>query len=82
MAGTAPKTYDIDEYKPAPETKHIHHGRTAAAWVGSAGTLIAFIVGAIGLVIGSWPVFWAAAVLLLISIIATVILQRTGRGAV
>jgi hypothetical protein len=82
MAGTAPKIYDVSEYKPAPGNKHVHHGRTLAAWVGSTIALIAFIVGAIGLVMGSWTVFWIGAVLLVISLIATVVLQKMGKGAV
>jgi hypothetical protein len=82
MAGTAPKIYDVSEYKPAPGGRHVHHGRTAAAWAGSMISLVGFIVGAIGLMIGSWPVFWAGGVLLVISLIATVVLQKMGKGAV
>jgi hypothetical protein len=39
-------------------------------------------VGAVGLVIGNWPVFWAGGVLLVISLIATVVLRKMGKGAV
>ena len=44
MAGTEPKIYDVSEYKPAPGDKHVHHGRTAAAWAGSTIALIGFLV--------------------------------------
>ena len=37
---------------------------------------------AAGLVFGNWPVFWAGGVLLVISLIATVVLQKMGMGAV
>jgi hypothetical protein len=81
MAGIEPKFYDVSEYKPAPGNKHIHHGRTPAAWVGSMIALLGFLVGAAGLVFGSWPVFWAGMVILVISLIATVVLQKMGMGA-
>lgn len=82
MAGTEPKIYEVSEYKPAPGNKHVHHGRTPAAWAGSMISLVGFIVGAIGLMIGNWPVFWAGGVLLVVSLIATVVLQKMGKGAV
>lgn len=82
MAGSTPRIYDVSEFKPAPGNKHVHHGRTPAAWAGSIIALVGFIVGALGLVIGNWPVFWAGAVILVISLIATVVLQKMGRGAV
>lgn len=82
MAGTEPTIYDVNEYKPAPGNKHVHHGRTPAAWAGSMIALVGFLVGAVGLIIGSWPVFWAGGVLLAVSLIATVVLQKMGKGAV
>jgi hypothetical protein len=81
MAGTEPKIYDVSEYKPAPGTKHIHHGRTPAAWTGSIIALIGFLAMAAGLVFGNWPVFWAGGALLVIALIATVVLQKMGMGA-
>ena len=82
MAGSAPKIYDVSEYTPAPGNKHVHHGRTLAAWAGSMIALVGFVVGAVGLVVASWPVFWAGAVIVLISLIVTVVLQKMGKGAV
>ena len=82
MATTGPKIYDVSDFKPAPGNKHVHHGRTPAAWAGSIIALIGFLVGAAGLVFGSWPVFWAGGVLLALSLIVTVILQKMGKGAV
>jgi hypothetical protein len=61
--------------------KHVHHGRTLAAWVGSMLATVAFVVGAIGLIIGSWTTFWIAVALVVIALIATVVLQKTGHGA-
>lgn len=82
MADTAPKFYEVSDYKPAPGDKHVHHGRTVAAWVGSLIALIGFIVGGLGLVFGSWTVFWIGGALLIVALIATVVLQKMGMGAV
>lgn len=82
MADTAPKIYDVSEYRPAPNVKHVHHGRTPAAWAGSMIALVGFIVGSVGLVMRSWPVFWAAAALIVLALIVAAILHKTGRGAV
>jgi len=61
--------------------RHIHHGRTLAAWAGSAIGLVAFIIGAIAVLIQYWPLFWAAVVLAVVALIVTVVLQRMGYGA-
>jgi fatty acid desaturase len=61
--------------------KHVHHGRTVAAWTGSVIALIAFIVGGIAVVIPNWPLFWASVGLVVIALIVTVVLQRMGYGA-
>jgi membrane protein YdbS with pleckstrin-like domain len=61
--------------------KHVHHGRTLAAWTGSAIGLIAFIVGGIAVVIQNWTLFGASVVLAAVALIATVVLQRMGYGA-
>jgi hypothetical protein len=42
---------------------------------------VAFIVGAIAVVIQNWPLFWAAVVLAAVALIVTVVLQRMGYGA-
>jgi uncharacterized membrane protein len=61
--------------------KHVHHGRTLAAWIGSVIALVAFIVGAIAVVIQRWPIFWGAVGLAVVALIVTVVLQRMGYGA-
>ena len=81
MAGTqqrADLTYVVNR-----RGKHVHHGRTLAAWTGSVIALVAFILGAIALVIPgrSWPMFWVAVGLAVVAIIVTVVLQRMGYGA-
>jgi fatty acid desaturase len=61
--------------------KHVHHGRTVAAWTGSVIGLVAFIVGAIAVVWKYWPMFWVAVGLAVVALIVTVVLQRMGYGA-
>jgi hypothetical protein len=63
--------------------KHVHHGRTLAAWTGSSIALLAFILGAIALVMSPvhWPLFWVSVALAVVALIVTVVLQRMGYGA-
>src|SRR4051794_22892242 len=82
MAGSEPKLYEVSEFRPARGDKHVHHGRTPAAWAGSAIALVGFLVGAAGLVFGNWPVFWAGGVVLVVALIVTIVLQKMGKGAV
>lgn len=61
--------------------KNVHHGRTVAAWTGSVIGLVAFIVGAIAVVVQNWPMFWVAVGVAVLALIVTVVLQRMGYGA-
>lgn len=61
--------------------KHVHHGRTLAAWTGASIALLAFIIGGIAVVAQIWPLFWVSVGLAVVSLIATVVLQRMGYGA-
>ncbi len=61
--------------------KHVHHGRTLAAWTGTSIALVAFILGGIAVVIQNWTLFWISAALLLVGLIATKVLQVMGHGA-
>jgi hypothetical protein len=79
MAGTQQRsdvTYVVNR-----RGKHVHHGRTLAAWTGSVIGLLAFIIGAIAVVIQYWPLFWASVGLAVAALIVTVVLQRMGYGA-
>jgi hypothetical protein len=83
MAGTAqePAQHSDLVHPRNRRGKHVHHGRTVAAWTGSVIGLVAFIVGAIAVVIQYWPMFWGAVGLAVVALIATVVLQRMGYGA-
>ena len=61
--------------------KHVHHGRTLAAWTGSTIAMVAFILGGIAVVVQNWPLFWISAGLLIASVIVTKVLQTMGYGA-
>lgn len=79
MAGTATDSKAGDSLQ--GQRKEVHHGRTAAAWVGSMVAMVAFILGGVAVVIQFWPLFWAAVALLVIGLVATRVLQVTGHGA-
>jgi hypothetical protein len=61
--------------------KHVHHGRTAAAWAGSTLAMIAFILGGIAVMMQNWVLFSVAVVILLVALVATKVLQVRGHGA-
>ena len=83
MAGTAqqPAQHSDVVHPKNRRGKHVHHGRTLAAWIGSIIGLVAFIVGAIAVVIQRWPMFWGAVGLAVVALIVTAVLQRMGYGA-
>jgi ABC-type bacteriocin/lantibiotic exporter with double-glycine peptidase domain len=61
--------------------KHVHHGRTLAAWTGTTIAMVAFILGGIAVLIQNWPLFWVSVGLLVVAVIATKVLQVMGHGA-
>ena len=58
-----------------------NHGNTPAAWTAVIVGLLAFVVGGIGLMIGSMLVFWIGVALAPIAIVAGKILSLMGMGA-
>jgi hypothetical protein len=80
MAGTVQQP-DVTQPRTRRRGKHVHHGRTMAAWAGSTIALVAFIAGAIAVVMKIWPLFWASVALAAVGLIVTVVLQRMGYGA-
>jgi hypothetical protein len=78
MASTGQPANVVHHDKPV---KHVHHGRTLAAWTGSAIAMVAFILGGIAVVLQNWPLFWVSAGLLVVALIATKVLQIMGHGA-
>ncbi|MEP7088604.1 MAG: HGxxPAAW family protein [Nocardioidaceae bacterium] len=58
-----------------------HHGNTPAAWTGVLLILVGFTVAGIGLVAGSWVVFWIGVAFGPIGIVVGRIMQGMGMGA-
>ena len=61
--------------------KHVHHGRTGAAWAGSMLAMVAFILGGIAVIMQNWILFSVAVLLIVAAIVATAVLQKLGHGA-
>lgn len=61
--------------------RHVHHGRTAAAWSGSMLAMLAFILGGIAVVMQNWVLFGVAVVILVVALVVTKVLQVRGHGA-
>ncbi|MFP5282528.1 MAG: HGxxPAAW family protein [Actinomycetes bacterium] len=85
MTSTTPRAagrVSPDAGKHGKAQKHVHHGKTPAAWVGSMVGLLAFVIGGVALVLGPvWVLFWIAVGLAVAGLIATKVLQRMGYGA-
>jgi multisubunit Na+/H+ antiporter MnhG subunit len=58
-----------------------HHGQTPAAWTGVTIALVAFLIGAVGMVTELWVLFWVGLVLLLLSPVVGGVMSRMGMGA-
>ena len=61
--------------------KHVHHGRTAAAWTGSLIAMLATLMGGIAVMMQNWVLFGAAVVVMIVGLVAAKVLQATGHGA-
>lgn len=58
-----------------------HDGKSPAAWTGSIGAALGFVIIAISAVLGpAWVGVWIGAGLIVVAIIATLILQAKGYG--
>ncbi len=58
-----------------------HHGNTPAAWTGVTIILVGFVVGGIGMVIESWPMFWVGIAMLPLGVIVGKVMSMMGMGA-
>lgn len=57
-----------------------HHGNTPAAWTAVCLALVAFLVGAVGLVVGSWVTFWIGVGILVLSAVVGKVMGAMGMG--
>ncbi|HET7682279.1 MAG TPA: HGxxPAAW family protein [Marmoricola sp.] len=58
-----------------------NHGNTPAAWTAVLLILASFVVGGIGLMIGSMAVFWVGVALTPIGLVAGLTMSKMGYGA-
>ncbi len=57
-----------------------HHGSTPAAWTVVTLVLVAFLVGAAGLIFDNWLVFWVGAGLLVAALLVGKVMHVIGLG--
>jgi hypothetical protein len=57
-----------------------HHGNTPAAWMGVAIGMLAFVVGAVALMITpiSWTLFWIGVALAVAALVVFAIMAKLG----
>ena len=58
-----------------------HHGNTPAAWTGVVIVLAGFVIGGLGLVIESMPLFWVGVACAPIGALVTLVMGKMGFGA-
>ena len=58
-----------------------HHGNTPAAWTAVSVATLGFVVGGIGLMLYSWPLFWVGVALQPIALVLGYVGARMGYGA-
>jgi hypothetical protein len=58
-----------------------HHGNTPAAWTAVCLALVAFIVGGIGLMMGSMLVFWIGVAFAPVAVVVLLIMSKMGLNA-
>ncbi len=66
--------------QPMNEPPHETHGNTPAAWTAVTIIMIAFLVGTIGLIVNSWPMFWVAIGLVAVGAIVGRVMAMAGLG--
>jgi hypothetical protein len=57
-----------------------NHGNTPAAWTAVVVALAGFVVGGIGLMVGSMTMFWIGVVLVPIALVVLAALTKMGYG--
>jgi hypothetical protein len=57
-----------------------HHGSTPAAWTGVGIVLLGFLVGGLGLVLESMPMFWVGVALGPVGAVVGMVMAKMGLG--
>jgi hypothetical protein len=58
-----------------------NHGNTPAAWTAVIVVLAGFVVGGIGLMIGSMTMFWVGVALAPVGVVIGAVMSKMGLGA-
>ena len=58
-----------------------NHGNTPAAWTAVVVALLGFLVGGIGLMVGSMTMFWIGVALAPVALVVGSILSKMGYGS-
>lgn len=58
-----------------------NHGNTPAAWTTVSIALLGFLVGGIGLMVGSMPTFWVGVAMAPVAVLTGTVMSRMGYGA-
>jgi hypothetical protein len=62
---------------------HEDHGNTPAAWTAVTIIMVAFVVGAVGVLAGNWALFWIGGVgLAVVGAVVGKVMQMMGMGKV
>jgi hypothetical protein len=61
--------------------EHDNHGSTPAAWTAVTIVMIAFLVGAIGVLMSNAVLFWVGVALIVVGLIVGKVMQMMGMGA-
>lgn len=65
----------------ARTAKYYHHGRSPAAWAGSVGVAIGFVLATIGAMLGpNWPLIIVGAAIIVVAALVTMVLKTMGFG--
>ncbi len=64
---------------PAPQ-HHDDHGSTPAAWTAVIIIMVAFVVGTVAIILGTWWLFWVAVGMVVLGAIAGKVLAMMGLG--
>lgn len=60
--------------------EHDNHGQTPAAWTTVIIIMVASVVATVGIVIGSWPMFWVGIALVVVGAVVGKVMAMAGLG--
>ena len=60
--------------------KRSHHGNTPAAWTAVTIAFVAFLVGAAGVLVANWVLFWVGVGVFALSGVVGKVMQMAGYG--